>query len=105
MSLNDGITQKQRGRAELEALVAAFQQSGGTVTRSREHRATAECRIRGARHLVPGQRALSSSQLQYRRWGLTRSKSNGDELAGVFTMTCHPTVVDFQVVLLLNFNR
>ena len=40
MSLNDGITQKQRGRAELEALVAAFQQSGGTVTRSREHRAT-----------------------------------------------------------------
>ena len=48
MSLNDGITQKQRGRAELEALVAAFQQSGGTVTRSREHRATAECRICGA---------------------------------------------------------
>jgi hypothetical protein len=31
MSLNDGITQKQRGRAELEALVAAFQQSGDTV--------------------------------------------------------------------------
>ena len=53
MSLNDGITQKQRGRAELDALVAAFQQSGGTVTRSREHRATAECRICGARHLSP----------------------------------------------------
>ena len=52
MSLNDGITQKQRGRAELEALVAAFQQSGGTVTRSREHRATAECRSAAARHLA-----------------------------------------------------
>ena len=74
MSLNDGITQKQRGRAELEALVAAFQQSGGTVTRSREHRATAECRICGARHLVLGQRALSSSQLHYRRCGSDQIK-------------------------------
>ena len=80
MSLNDGITQKQPGRAELEALVAAFQQSGGTVTRSRGHRATAECPTRGARHLVPGQRALSPSQLENRGAVLTRSKSNGDEL-------------------------
>ena len=103
MSLNDGITQKQRGRVELEALVAAFQQSGGTVTRNREHRATAECRICGARHLVPGQRAHHSCTTG--AVGLTRSKSNGDELAGVFTMTCHPTVVDFQAVLLLNYNR
>jgi hypothetical protein len=59
MSLNDGYTGKQQARAELEELVAAFQKSGGAITRGREHRASALCPVCSARRSVSAEKALN----------------------------------------------
>lgn len=59
MSLNSNSASKSKQRAELEQLVTAYQENGGTVTRQREDKATIRCRACHHRRYVATRYAMS----------------------------------------------